>query len=487
VADRRHGPLLALGALIAGLIVSLAVAGGAQAQAILAAPVASNDAPGGSVTVQYGDPAPSVTVSASDDDTPGDQLTAVATGLPSGITLEHVSDSGALTLPGTASWALTGASITAAPNTYNVSVTVTDELAASDVTSFDIIVEKADQTVAFAVLGDKTYGDPDFDVSATASSGLAVAFEPAGHCTVTGATVHLTRPGSCTITAKQSGDPNHNAAPEVARTFSIAKTAQTITFDPLADRTDSDPDFNVSAFASSGLAVQFAGTGDCTVTGIVVHIVQAGSCTVTAHEVGDPNYAAAPNVARTFAIQKTAAAPQKSSQTIAFDPVAGHVYGDGDFDLGASASSRLKVAYTALGACTISGGTVHLTGAGACELTAHQGGNSSYNAADNVARTFSIAKAPTSVSLQVKPAAVASGDAVHLKSRVKANGVIPTGAIKFRLGHTVIDTVELNSKGVAKAKFVANETTGSYRLRAIYTNADGNFERGHATQHLTVG
>jgi beta-lactam-binding protein with PASTA domain len=40
--------------------------------------------------------------------------------------------------------------------------------------------------------------------------------------------VHLTGPGSCTITASQPGDANYNAAPNVSRTFSIAHAPCTV-------------------------------------------------------------------------------------------------------------------------------------------------------------------------------------------------------------------------------------------------------------------
>ena len=59
----------------------------------------------------------------------------------------------------------------------------------------------AAQSIAFAALANKTYGDPDFAVSASASSGLAVSFAASGSCTA--ATVRITGAGSCTITASQ--------------------------------------------------------------------------------------------------------------------------------------------------------------------------------------------------------------------------------------------------------------------------------------------
>jgi hypothetical protein len=88
-----------------------------------------------------------------------------------------------------------------------------------------VTAQKASQSITFAPLPDKTYGDPDFTVSATSGSGLAVSFAATGNCTVTGATVHLTGPGSCTITASQAGNGNYSAAADVPRTFTINSPA----------------------------------------------------------------------------------------------------------------------------------------------------------------------------------------------------------------------------------------------------------------------
>ncbi len=86
-------------------------------------------------------------------------------------------------------------------------------------------VANAAQTIAFAALASKEFGgDPDFSVSATASSGLVVSFSASGSCTVSGSTVHISGIGSCTITASQGGDANYDPAPAVAQTFQIVDT-----------------------------------------------------------------------------------------------------------------------------------------------------------------------------------------------------------------------------------------------------------------------
>src|SRR5437763_13847299 len=84
-------------------------------------------------------------------------------------------------------------------------------------------IAKANQTITFNALANKTFGNPDFNVSATASSGLSVSFSATGNCSMSGNTLPLTGAGSCTITASQSGNANYNAAPNVPQTFTIAK------------------------------------------------------------------------------------------------------------------------------------------------------------------------------------------------------------------------------------------------------------------------
>ncbi len=261
---------------------------------------------------------------------------------------------------------------------------------------------KSNQTISFAPLADKTLGDPDFAVSATASSGLAVSFAAAGSCTVSGGIVHLTGPGSCAITASQPGDSTYNPAPDVERSFSIAsaKSNQTISFAPLANKTLGDPDFTVSATASSGLAVSFAAAGSCTVSGATVHLSAAGSCAITASQPGNSTYNPAPDVERSFSI-----ASVKSNQTITFAPLANKTLGDPDFTVSATASSGLAVSFAAAGSCTVSGATVHLSAAGSCAITASQPGNSTYNPAPDVERSFSIASVKFNQTITFAPLA----------------------------------------------------------------------------------
>ncbi|HSS80901.1 MAG TPA: carboxypeptidase regulatory-like domain-containing protein [Gaiellaceae bacterium] len=147
-----------------------------------------------------------------------------------------------------------------------------------------------------------------FSVAASGGdSGNAVTFSSAGVCSNTGDTFTMTSgTGTCTVKYDKAGDTNYNAAPQVTETTTAQKAAQSITFAPLPDRTYGDPDFTVSATASSGLAVSFGASGQCTVTGATVHLTGPGSCTITASQGGDSNYAAATDVSRTFQISAPA-------------------------------------------------------------------------------------------------------------------------------------------------------------------------------------
>jgi len=244
-------------------------------------------------------------------------------------------------------------------------------------------IAKADQQITFGALLNKTFGDADFNVSATASSNLAVSFSANGNCSLTGAQVHITGTGSCTITASQDGNANYNPATAVTRTFAIGKANQQITFAALPDKKFGDADFNVNAEASSNLAVSFSASGKCTLTGTQVHINGAGQCTITASQDGNADYNPATAVARTFTIAK-------ADQQITFDNLANKTVGDADFEVGATTSSKLAVGFAASGNCSITAARVHLTGAGQCTITASQDGDANYNSATPVARTFTI-------------------------------------------------------------------------------------------------
>ncbi|MDH4050272.1 MAG: hypothetical protein OEU93_01755 [Rubrivivax sp.] len=112
--------------------------------------------------------------------------------------------------------------------------------------------------------------------------------------------------GSCTVEASQAGNATYAPATPVARTFTVSKAAQSISFGTLGDL-DLDAAggaLNLSATASSGLAVTFTSStaAVCTVSGATMTLVAAGTCTIAADQSGDATYAAAATVSNSFTV-----------------------------------------------------------------------------------------------------------------------------------------------------------------------------------------
>ena len=83
------------------------------------------------------------------------------------------------------------------------------------------------QFITFATPADKTDGDASFTLAATSSAGLAITYASStpSVCTVSGATVTIVAPGTCTVAASAAagtaGGIRYNAAPDVTRSFTI--------------------------------------------------------------------------------------------------------------------------------------------------------------------------------------------------------------------------------------------------------------------------
>ena len=86
-------------------------------------------------------------------------------------------------------------------------------------------VNKLSQSIDFEALDDKTYGEDDFEVFASASSGLPMSFQSLtpDTCSLASNLVAIEAAGECSIRAFQAGDPDHDPANDVVRTLLINK------------------------------------------------------------------------------------------------------------------------------------------------------------------------------------------------------------------------------------------------------------------------
>jgi hypothetical protein len=328
----------------------------------------------------YGDPNFTLAATASS--------TLAVTYTSSNPAVGTVTSAGVVTIVGVGSTVITASQ--AGNTNYNAATVVTQTL----------VVGKANQTITFGAITAKAYGDPNFTLAATASSGLAVTYtssDPTVATVTSAGVVTIVGAGSTVITANQAGNANYNAATAVTQTLVVGKANQTITFGALASKVVGDANFTLAATASSGLAVTYTSSDPtvATVTGVgVVTIVGVGSTVITANQAGNANYNAATAVTQTLVVGK-------ANQTITFGAIISKIVGDPNFTLTATASSGLAVTYTSSNpavATVTSAGVVTIVGAGSTVITASQMGNANYNTATAVTQTLVVGKANQTIT-----------------------------------------------------------------------------------------
>jgi hypothetical protein len=202
-----------------------------------------------------------------------------------------------------------------------ITLNATDKAGASVKDSVKIKVYRSTphitQIITFAPIPDKTFGDAPFTLIATASSGLPVSFSiVSGPATISNSTLTITGAGTITVSASQTGNGTYKAAPDVIRSFKVAKASQTISFAGIPDKTVSDAPFPVQVSASSGLPVVLSViSGPATISGNTVTLTGTeGVVTIRAQQPGNGNYHAATPVQRSFNVGQSCLPPAITSQ-----------------------------------------------------------------------------------------------------------------------------------------------------------------------------
>jgi hypothetical protein len=177
--------------------------------------------------------------------------------------------------------------------------------AASDV-SQTLVVAKANQSITFNALPEKSVGNADFAPGATSTSGLTISYTSSNLsvATIVNGNIRVVGAGVATITASQPGNASYNAASTVSQTLVVAKGNQTITFNTLPAKRVGDADFAAGATSTSGLAITYT-SSNLSVATIVngnIRVVAAGVTTITASQLGSANYNAAVAVNQTLTV-----------------------------------------------------------------------------------------------------------------------------------------------------------------------------------------
>jgi len=292
----------------------------------------------------------------------------------------------------------------------------------------------------------RIYGDEPFSIHASASSGLPVSFSVVfGPATIAENIVTLTGTGQVTIQAAQAGDATYNAARFANQSFMVNKAHQTITLEPLPNKTYGDAPFAVNATSSSGLPVTFSVlSGPAVIVDNLITLTGAGRVMVQASHPGNDNYYAT-YVNKSFLV----ADPPRQNQTIVFDAIADKTYGEAPFVVNAIASSGLPVVYNIVsGPATIAENIVTLTGAGQVIIRATQAGDAGYNATHMDTRFTVYPAEPVAQDIRFDPIADKTyGDAPFAISAMASSGLPVTYTVVSGPATIEEDTVTLTGAG----------------------------------------
>lgn len=253
-----------------------------------------------------------------------------------------------------------------------------------------IVPSKQSQTITFAPVPDKTYGDLDFDPGASAGSGLpieyvssntAVADTANGRIVIKGA-------GTTTISARQAGNSGWLAAPDVNVTLTVNKADLTITAENKTRKVgEPNPTFTLQY---SGFVY---GETPAVLTAQPVAGTTADSNTPAGTYKITVSGAAADNYTIEYADGELTIEPL-ALQTISFTAFSEKKYGDAGFKLNATASSQLPVNYSSSNPAValIRNDSLIILTAGTSVITASQAGNAVWAPA-SASQTLTVQKA----------------------------------------------------------------------------------------------
>ena len=279
------------------------------------------------------------------------------------------------------------------------------------------------QSIDFTAIPDKETTATPFDVFAVASSGLAVEYTIlSGPATISGNTIMLDGVvGTVTVEASQPGNINYNPAAPVTNTFEVTEAvllSQNIDFLSIPNKFVNDIPFDISAAASSALAVSFSiVSGPATIAGNTITLTGLpGTVIVQADQSGNADYYPAPAVQQSFDVSLVA-------QTITFEPISDKLTTDPSFEVLATASSGLPVDFTVTGPATIDGSSITLNGVvGFVQVTASQVGDAVYAAAQEVVEEFEVLMFISNNEIEsASPLILVYPNPVHDKLQVEIN------------------------------------------------------------------
>ena len=301
-----------------------------------------------------------------------------------------------------------------------VSVSETDEYAA-DEEEVSFQINKANPTINFEKVADKTYGDAPFTLEATSSIDKEVSFTvKKGSVEITDKTVKINGAGEVEIEASTQESTNYLKANK-SISFRVQKANQTISFGSLENVIfEKGKEIPLSATSDSKLDVTFSikeGEDKVALDGSVLTVQGAGSVTIEATQSGNENINPATSVSHTFEVTK-------ATQTISFSNIPDKTVGDEAFNLEATSSIGIPVVFRLIeGNAELEGNQVILTGSGEVIVEAYNDGNENYKAVSE-RQSFIVAepnKQQQTITLADLPDTVLVDEVVTLEVSVSSN------------------------------------------------------------------
>ena len=316
----------------------------------------------------------------------------------------------------------------------------------------------------------KTFGDADFDLSATSSNTGAFTYTVTDQniATVNGSTVTIVGAGSTSITVVQAEDDNF-ASSTATFTLTVNKTDLIISLEDIS-KTYGDDDFNLSASSSSTGAYTYSVTNQniATLNGNTLTIVGAGSTSITVSQAADNNYNTA---SKTINLSVA-----KGTPVLSFNDVVKN-YGDTSFTIEAqsqTSSGSLTFSSSDNSVVSISGSTATVNGAGSSIITVTQSETANYNTT-TTSFTITVNKIDPTLSEFSNVTKTFGDPSFEITPPIKNND--NTGVFTYSSSDPSIASINNNNLTINGAGFVV--LTANLAL-------DNNYNSGSISTNVTV-
>src|SRR5580658_1461238 len=336
-----------------------------------------------------------------------------------------------------------------------------------------LTINESTQTITFPAIATQTYGASPLALTATASSGLAVAYSiMSGPATVNASTLTLTGVGTVVVSAAQAGNADYYAATSVPQSFTVTKGTLTITANsPSRAYGVVNPAFTYTptGFAPGDNASVLSGTPTITTTAVPASPVGPYPIALTLGTLSATNYNLTPvNGVLTVAPATPAVSvasnsnPAALSTSITFTATVtstGTATGTVTFNDGA----------TSLGSAPLTSSSATLSistlAAGSHSITAVYSGDTNNATATSSALTQQV-NASSALSVVSSSPTSVLGNPVTFTLTVTSPDS-PTGTVKLYNGTTLLGSATL-SNGSASIP-ISGLPAGSNTLTAVYS------------------